>query len=264
MPTLGVIEDTLWIPMLGRIYASEQCPQILSDPTALSLKDRLPPGLQRTGSQYALLAPAVRCANLDRAVQDFLRRNPDGSIVQLGCGLETACFRNDNGVTRWYAVDLPHVIACRQSLLPEPERETCLAGDAFDDAWLRHIRAHAPQTPLLVTAGGLLHYFSEEKVLGLFHMLGRFGPVELVFDAVNKQGLAMMRRKYMKQLGHPDARMFFHVDAAAELAARTGSQVLSEEGFYRHTPKKGLHWATKCSMSLSDRLCMVKMIHLKW
>ena len=29
MQTLGVVEDTLFIPMLGRIYASEHYPQIL-------------------------------------------------------------------------------------------------------------------------------------------------------------------------------------------------------------------------------------------
>mgnify|MGYP000625957049 CR=1 FL=1 len=31
MQKLGVLEDTLFIPMLGRIYASEHCPQILYD-----------------------------------------------------------------------------------------------------------------------------------------------------------------------------------------------------------------------------------------
>ena len=32
MSKLGVVEDTLFVPMLGRIYASEHCPQILYDP----------------------------------------------------------------------------------------------------------------------------------------------------------------------------------------------------------------------------------------
>ena len=42
MQTLGVVEDTLFVPMLGRIYASEHCPQILYDKKALELKNRLP------------------------------------------------------------------------------------------------------------------------------------------------------------------------------------------------------------------------------
>ena len=35
MQTLGVVEDTLFVPMLGRIYASEYCPQVLYDKKAL-------------------------------------------------------------------------------------------------------------------------------------------------------------------------------------------------------------------------------------
>ena len=34
MSKLGVVEDTLFVPMLGRIYASEYCPQIQSSAKA--------------------------------------------------------------------------------------------------------------------------------------------------------------------------------------------------------------------------------------
>ena len=125
MSKLGIVEDTLFIPMLGRLYASEHCPRILYDQKALELKEKLPFGLlkQDSQSQYTLLASAVRSANMDRFIRAFLDRRPNGVIVQLGCGLETAYYRCDNGKTRWYAVDLPHVVKYRRELLPEPERE---------------------------------------------------------------------------------------------------------------------------------------------
>ena len=112
MSKLGIVEDTLFVPMLGRIYASEHCQQILFDQKALELKEKLPSSLLKAGrqSQYTLLASAVRSSNMDRTVQAFLERSPDGVIVQLGCGLETAYYRCDNGHTHWYAVDLPHVM----------------------------------------------------------------------------------------------------------------------------------------------------------
>ena len=118
MSKLGVVEDTLFVPMLGRIYASEHCPQIIYDKKALELKEKLPSDLQENGSQsqYTLLASAVRSANMDRFIRSFLKRRPDGVIVQLGCGLETTYYRCDNGKTRWYAVDLPHVIDYRREL----------------------------------------------------------------------------------------------------------------------------------------------------
>ena len=45
MQILGVVEDTLFVPMLGRIYASEYCPQVLYDKKALELKNKLPSDL---------------------------------------------------------------------------------------------------------------------------------------------------------------------------------------------------------------------------
>ena len=264
MSKLGVVEDTLFVPMLGRIYASEYCPQILYDPKALELKKRLPSGLleQNGQSQYTLLASAARSANMDRIIRTFLEHRSNGVVVQLGCGLETTYSRCDNGRSRWYAVDLPHVVEYRRELLPEPERETYLAGDAFAEDW---IRADVPDAPILVTAGGLFHYFEESKVVGLLRMLTGFGEIEIVFDTVSKSGMAMMRKKYMKQVGHGDAQMFFYVDSASVLAGKTGSgvRVLAEEPYYRHIPRTGLKLSTKVSMAVSDRFGMVKMVQLK-
>ena len=265
-PELGVIEDTLYVPMLGRIYASEHCRDILYDKKVLELKEKIPPDIlaHDTQTQYTLLASASRSANVDRYIADFFKRKPDGIIVQLGCGLETAFYRNDNGKTRWYAVDLPHVIDYRKTLLPEPSREKYISGDAFQEDWLRTIRSEYPDAPLLVTASGLFYYFQEEKILSLLRMLHRYGNIELLFDTVNKSGMTMMKKKHMKTVGHEDAQMFFYVDAAAELASKIDAnvKVLAEENYYSHIKKKGLKLSSKASMVISDWLGMVKIIHL--
>ncbi len=267
MPHLGIIEDTLFIPMLGRIYASEHCPHILYDQKALELRKKLPLELlkQARQSQYTLLASAARSANMDRYILAFLRRRPGGVVAQLGCGLETSYYRCDHGKTRWYAVDLPHVIKYRRELLPEPEREIYLPGDAFTENWIKQIRTDAPDAPLLVTASGLFHYFEEAKVLRMLQMLRQFGEVEVVFDAVSKRGMSMMRKKYMRQVGHADAQMYFHVDSATELAKKVNShtKILADESYYSGIPQNGLLLSTKVCMAVSDRLRMVKMIHLK-
>ena len=267
MQTVGVVEDTLFVPMMGRIYASEHCPQILYDKKALELKNKLPSSMieQNTQNQYTLLASASRSANMDRFVQAFLERKSNGVIVQLGCGLETTYYRCDNGRTRWYAVDLPHVIDFRRKLLPELERETYLAGDAFSEDWIKKVRSDMMNVPILVTAGGLFHYFEEKKVIALLRMIGQFGNMEVVFDTVNKRGMTMMRKKYMKQIGHANAQMFFYVDAAEDLAAKIDGKVkaIREEPYFHYIPKGGLKLSTKVSMAVSDQFKMVKMICLK-
>lgn len=266
MEKLGTVESTLFVPLLGRIYASEHFPGILLDEKAKALKHKIPKDMAGRGkqNQYTFLASASRSANMDRFIKDFLQRKPEGVIVQLGCGLETAFFRNDNGKTMWYGVDLPDVIAYRETLLPASDRERYIAGDAFSDTWITLIRKEAGNVPLLVTASGLFYYFQEEKVIGLLQMLSSYGPVEIVFDAVNKQGMGMMRRKWMKQVGHGEAKMFFYVDRAADLIQKMGreARLLAEEPYYSHIDKTGLHFLTKISMAVSDRMNMVKMVHL--
>ena len=102
-------------------------------------------------------------------------------------------------------------------------------------------------------------------VIALLRMIGQFGNMEVVFDTVNRKGMAMMQKKYMRQVGHADAQMFFYVDAVEELAAKIGgnAKVIADEPYYRYIPKNGLKMSTKVSMAVSDRFCMVKMIQLK-
>lgn len=263
---LGVVEDTLYVPMLGRIYASEQCRRILYDQKALELKAKMPKGMieNDTQTQYTYLASASRSANMDRYIADFMKRKPNGVIVQLGCGLETTYYRSDNGHAQWYEVDLPKVISYRRSLLLEEEREKYIEGDAFGNEWIEQIRMEYPDAPIFVTASGLFYYFEERKVLGLIRMLQQYGNIELLFDAVSKSGMAMMKKKHMKTIGHEDAQMFFYVDSAEELARKVGGNVriLAEENFYRRIPKAGLRLSTKISMAVSDWLSMVKLIHI--
>lgn len=264
---LGVIEDTLFVPMLGRIYASENFRRVLFDYKALELKDKLPEGLfeNSTQTQYTYLASASRSANMDRHIAGFLKRKPNGIIVQLGCGLETTYYRDDNGHTKWYAIDLPHVIEYRRRLLPEPEREKYISGDAFQEEWIKQIRSEHPSEPVLITASGLFYYFEEAAVLNLMKMLEKYGDIELVFDTVNKSGMTMMKKKHMKTVGHEDAQMFFYVDSAKNLISEIGrnARIISEEKFYGNIDKTGLKFGTKLSMQISDLTWMVKMIHLE-
>lgn len=60
MPELGAVADTLFIPILGRIYASEYCKSILTDEKALSIKDKLPKNQLERGAADAVLLARLR------------------------------------------------------------------------------------------------------------------------------------------------------------------------------------------------------------
>lgn len=265
MPDFSTLEDTLFVPMLGRIYASKQLPQILYDAKALELEEKLPHMIKgkTTQTQYTCMASAIRSTNVDRYIRHFIKHNPGGIIVDLGCGLKTAFYRNDDGNTLWYEVDLPDVIAYHKGMLGPQERSTMIAADAFSEEWITQIRNVHPDAPLLITASGLFYYFEQNKVHELFRIFGQYGNIEIVFDTVNAKGMRQMA-KYMKQVGHEDAAMYFYVDNGMDLAQKVGAQLIAEETYYKHTDKKGLQWITRMTMQISDQFKMVKMLHLKF
>ena len=264
MPELDTVEDTLFVPMLGRIYASEHVPHILNDKKALELKPKLPSNIkgQDTQTQYTLMASAVRSVNMDRYIKDFMNREENGIIVNLGCGLETTFYRNDDGKHLWYEIDLPNVINYRKTLLSESDNDKYLIADAFSEDWIKTIRETHPTEPILITSSGLFYYFEREKVVNLFKMLKNYGNIEIVFDTVNSAGMKQMT-KYMDQVGHSEANMYFCVDSGEALAYETETKLILEEPYYAHINKKGLKFSTKMTMKVSDSCNMVKMIHMK-
>lgn len=262
MDDFSNVEDTLFVPMYGRIYAGENFPNILNDAKALALKKKLPQYMKGKQTQYTLLAGAVRSTNMDRYIRDFLKRNPDGIIAQLGCGLETTFYRNDNGKNQWYEIDLPDVIEYRRVIMGETERDNYIAADALKEDWIRLIREKHPDAPVLVTASGLFYYFKRDQVYSIVRNLKKYGNIEMVFDTVNSSGSKQMT-KYMKIVGHEDVATYFYVDRGEDMARETGTVLLKEEPYYAHTDKKGLKFTTAVTMKVSDVFNMVKMIHIK-
>lgn len=264
MPEFNTIEDTLFVPMLGRIYASRYFSNVLYDSKALELEKKLPPHIKgkNTQTQYTLLAGAVRSANMDRYIRRFIKRHSGAIVVEIGCGLETAFYRNDDGKAIWYEVDLPNVIEYRESLLGTNERDQSISADAFGEEWIKQIRSEHPDAPMLVTGSGLFYYFEKKKILELFRNLKKYGNVEIVFDTVNHSGMKQMGR-YMKQVGHEEASMYFYVDDGEALANEIDAVLLKEEAYYAHTDKRGMKLVTYLTMKISDCFKMVKMIHLK-
>ncbi len=81
------------------------------------------------------------------------------------------------------------------------------------------------------------------------------------FDTVNSSGMKRIS-KYMKQVGHADAAMYFYVDRGEKFAQKVGAKLLAEEPCYAHVDKYGLGLVTRVTMTVSDWFKMVKMIHI--
>ncbi|MBQ4474524.1 MAG: class I SAM-dependent methyltransferase, partial [Lachnospiraceae bacterium] len=95
------------------------------------------------------------------------------------------------------------------------ERETNLACDLNDDAWMDQIDASGGA---VFFATGVFYYFKTEDVKRLFcKMAERFPGAVLAFDACNERGAKLMRKTWPKEAGITDVSAYFSLEDEAEL-----------------------------------------------
>jgi O-methyltransferase involved in polyketide biosynthesis len=126
----------------------------------------------------------MRARQFDTFARDFLTRNPGGTVVDLGCGLDTRFNRLDDGQLTWVGVDLPEVVELRRKYLPDGERCKTIPQSMFELSWLDEVtRLHKP---VIFLAEGVFPYFNTVDVKPMVLAMGaRFPAGELVFDAAS-------------------------------------------------------------------------------
>ena len=218
----NTVQETLVIPLLGRLVCSEHFPELCSDPEARRICDSLDYDfaekrrkMESVAGLFGALEVAQRQYDLRCEVQDYLTAYPKAAVVNLGCGLDDTFRKCDNGSCRGYDLDLPDVIAVRNELLPAGERERSIACDLNDLTWMEQIDA---SDGAVFFASGVFYYFRTEDVKRLFDaMAARFPGAVLVFDSCNERGAKLMRKTWLKEAGITDVNAFFSLEDEQEL-----------------------------------------------
>jgi O-methyltransferase involved in polyketide biosynthesis len=157
------------------------------------------------------VAMALRSRRFDKYVLDFIKYNPNGTVINFGCGLDTRFDRIDNGTIRWFDIDFPEVIELRRRFLKENDRHTFLEGSMLDSFWINKIKTGGPY---LILAEGVFMYLEEDNIKQLFEMINReFGRVDLVCEVTNSFWVKRMKSRYMQwkfkhQLGMTGGAVF--------------------------------------------------------
>ena len=218
----NTVQETLVIPLLGRLVCSEHFPELFSDPEAKRICDSLDYDfaekrrkMESVAGLFGALEVAQRQYDLRCEVQDYLNTHPKAAVVNLGCGLDDTFRKCDNGSCRGYDLDLPDVIAVRNELLPAGEREQSIACDLNDLTWMEQIDA---SDGAVFFASGVFYYLRTEDVKRLFDaMAARFPGAVLVFDSCNERGARLMRKTWLKEAGITDVNAFFSLEDEREL-----------------------------------------------
>jgi O-methyltransferase involved in polyketide biosynthesis len=194
---LGQVQETLFIPLVGRAKETARRRPVLRDPKAVEILgsvtfDRAK--YNRTGGWTTV----IRTTCFDLWVRQFLAEHPDGTVVELGTGLNTRFERVDNGIVHWVDLDLPDTIALRRRLFADTDRRRMVAGsltdddDDADDGWLTVVREMPG--PYFFVADGVLAYLPEAEVMRTLAGLAEHFPGALI--AIDSYSQQMMARQH--------------------------------------------------------------------
>ncbi|MFG3052464.1 class I SAM-dependent methyltransferase [Kitasatospora sp. NPDC048239] len=239
-PELEAVPETALWTLYQRAVEARRPDAVLHDPKAVELVDRIDyPFADRFGtSGVQAQLQALRVACFDREVADFLAREPRGTVVCLGEGLETQYWRVDNGRARWLTVDLPESVALRERLLPPGPRQRYLAADATDLAWADEVDR---DRAVCVTAQGLCMYLPPARVKDLIAGCAeRFPGGSLVLDAVPRWFGRLTSSGRMRTAGYQAPAMPWAMDAGERDRLRTASPAVAAVRDVRPTGGRGL------------------------
>ncbi len=270
---LSGVADTLYIPLIARIYGSKHYPEYFYDKAALQIEEKLPlSARQMRVKEYEHIAAIARYYNLDNSAKEFIARTESGNIINLGVGLDTMYQRitltsnsKKSDSHTFYELDFPDVIKLRKAQLGEGENEILIEGDINNLEWTKEITN--PSLPTLMIASGVFQYFHRHELLEFFKRIKeKFPKGEIVFDATDKFGIKMANY-FVRRTGNQSAQMYFYIKSANEIAKATNTELYSHITFFAQTRKilrKKLKTSTKILMMLGDRFKKANIIHLKF
>ena len=214
----NTVQETLVIPLYGRRLCTEQFPNLFRDDKAVELIERidydfsaLEKRAKSTAYRFGALEVAMRETDLMIEAKDYLAAHPFAALVNLGCGFDQTAENCDNGTCRIFNLDLPDVIAVRNTLLPESGRVRNIAADLNDLAWFDAIDA---KNGVCFLAAGVFYYFKTEQIKRLLNaMVKRFPGGRLVFDTANQRAVKIMLKTWVKEAGITSISDYFSVDS---------------------------------------------------
>lgn len=265
------VQETLVIPLFARKLCSEKFPNLFKDPLSAELMERIDFDFSKQEELakkdfvvFGALEVAMRQNDLAIEIREYLVRQPEAAVVNLGCGLDQTGRNCDNGRCKIYNIDLPDVIEVRDKLLPAGEREKNIAADLNDTSWFDEVDG---SEGAVFFAAGVFYYFTKEKVKTLISkMAERFPEGKLVFDAAGKTAVKIMLKTWIKDAEIKDVNAYFSVaNPEKELGGWSDKIRVSSKGYmtgYHDLKKEGVRRLFRFMSWLGDGPLKMKIIRM--
>ena len=261
---LGDVQKTMLLPLWGRAEETRKPKPLLVDNKALEIIETIDYDFSTIGQKTSPLTQAAwirRSLFVDEVSRKFSAKFPHGTIVNIGCGLDTTFERVDNGQLRWYDLDMPDVIALRRKFIPESERRKFISSSFLEEAWLKEIRVEGQ---VLFIAAGLFYYFSEEQVMDfMIRLADEFPVAEIVFDVCSPQGVRVANRMVIRSSGlGAKSDLQWGLESPRAMLAWDERFRILQTHYYFGLMARGLSFNLRFYGMLSDAMKIQYMLHM--
>lgn len=185
---LSAVSETMLVPLYARAIESKKENPDFIDTTAVKVMDNLDYDFKKrfktSTNKMNFWGCSARTVILDKETKNFIKSNPDGTIINIACGLDDRFKRVDNGLIKWYNIDFEEIISLRKKLIQENDRVTDIASSALNFEWIDKIKN---KDNVLIIAEGFLMYLDENEVKQLFDQISeKFNNEVLLIELMAK------------------------------------------------------------------------------
>ena len=262
---LGSIQKTLLLPLWGRAVETKKQKPLLIDNKAVSIVENIPYDfsvISENINKLTRISWIARSIYFDKKIKAFIDLYPDATIVNVGCGLDTTFDRVDNGTIQWIDLDLPDTIDLRKKYIAESDRRHFVSKSVFDKSWYSKIEQ---KNNVMLMIAGVLYYFDEKEVKGLFNDFHNFLPgAEIIFDYASKTGIKISNKKVIEKGGmDKSAFLKWGIDNITEIEKWNANiLVISNMPMYKEH-KKNYPVFKRIGMNIADKMNVMALAHIK-
>ncbi|HEX7556824.1 MAG TPA: class I SAM-dependent methyltransferase [Leptolinea sp.] len=262
---LGNIQKTLLLPLWGIAMETRKIKPLLVDNKAVEIMEKMDYDFSTIASGISSLSQTawiLRSKYVDKTICEFLQKYPSGTIVNIGCGLDTNFERVDNGTLQWYDLDMPDVVKLRRRFIPESDRRVFISSSFLDPDWLRQIKVNGN---VLFVAAGVFYYFKEEEIKTFFTRLaGGFPGCEVFFDASSSYGIKIANKMVIKRGGLDEkSYLVWGLEKPEDLLTWDPRIMVMETLYYFRGNRKILPFKIWLIGTFSDKTRIQYMVHIR-
>lgn len=230
-PLLTGSAETMLQSFYARAKYSRKKNAKFYDAKAIELVDKIDYDFSKAEKDSTMSNGVIaRTIVFDELVKDFINKNPDCTVVNIACGLDTRFYRMDNGRIIWYNVDLPETIEVRDAIYHESGRVSTIGISATDPAWADKVTKRGKM--LFIIEGLSMYLTSDENAQMLLIIRDKFDNATVLMECLAKKWVNKEHTE--KSIQDTGAKFVFGADTFDDLGkAADGFRCIKNDNIIR-------------------------------